>query len=113
MMAWSLRHSFLIFYSFNDTHVINIMALCKQEKEHKEGTNTPTHIGPTYTHVYIGLRGVPRIFGGGGVQGRTQDFRRGGGGVPRSAKEANKPNKRSTELKPRTCTHHRSMFRPY
>ena len=36
-------------------------------------------------------RGVPRIFGG------------GGGEVPRSAKQANKPNKRATELKPRTC----------
>ena len=35
-------------------------------------------------------RGVPRIFGG-------------GGGVPRSVKEANKPNKRATGLKPRTC----------
>ena len=32
------------------------------------------------------FRGVPRIFGGGGA---------------RSAKEANKPNKRATELKPR------------
>ena len=37
--------------------------------------------------------------------------RRGGG--PRSAKEANKPNKRATELKPRTCAHQGSMFRPY
>ena len=46
-----------------------------------------------------------------GRQGRTQDFRRGG--VPRSAKEANKPNKRATELKPRTCAHQGSMFRPY
>ena len=26
-----------------------------------------------------------------------------GGGVPRSVKEANKPNKRATGLKPRTC----------
>ena len=43
-------------------------------------------------------------------QGRTQDFRRG---VPRSAKQANKPNKRATELKPRTCTHQGSIFRLY
>ena len=52
-----------------------------------------------------------------------QDFRMGGaerrgggaergGGVPRSAKEANNPNKRTTELKPRTCVHQGSMFRP-
>ena len=47
-----------------------------------------------------------------GKQGRTQDFRRGGGG-PRSAKEANKPKKRATELKPRTCAHQGSIFRPY
>ena len=47
-------------------------------------------------------RGVPRIFGGGG-----------GGGLPRSAKEANKPNNRATELKPLTCAHQGSMFRPY
>ena len=52
-------------------------------------------------------------------QGRTRDFRRGGGvprgrgGGPRSAKEANKPNKRATELKPRPCAHQGSMFRPY
>ena len=44
-------------------------------------------------------------------QGRTQDFRSGGGGA-RSAKEANKPKKRATELKPRTCAHQGSMFRP-
>ena len=50
-------------------------------------------------------RGVGRIFGGG--------CRGGGGGVPRSAKEANKPNKRATELKPRPCAHQGSMFRPY
>ena len=43
------------------------------------------------------------------LQGRTQDFRRGGGA--RSAKQANKPNKRATELKPRTCAHQGSMFR--
>ena len=35
------------------------------------------------------------------------------GGVPRSAKQANKPNKRATELKPRTCAHQGSMLRPY
>ena len=46
-------------------------------------------------------RGVPRTFGGGGV------------GVPRSAKQANKPNKHATELKPRPCAHQGSMFRPY
>ena len=40
----------------------------------------------------------------------TQDLR--GGGVPRSAKQANKPNKRATELKPHPCTHQGSMFRP-
>ena len=50
-------------------------------------------------------------------QGRRQDFRRGGGaegggGVPRSAKEANNPNKRAAELKPRPCTHQGLMFRP-
>ena len=33
--------------------------------------------------------------------------------MPRSAKKANKPNKRATELKPRTCAHQGSMFRPY
>ena len=44
------------------------------------------------------LRGVPRIFVG---------------GVPRSAKEANKPNKRATELKPRPGAHQGSMCRPY
>ena len=60
----------------------------------------------------------------GKMQGRTQDFRRGGGGPrggggarggggrPRSAKQANKPNKRTTGLKPRTCAHQGSMFRP-
>ena len=37
----------------------------------------------------------------------------GGGGVPRPAKEANKQNKRTTELKPLTCAHQGSMFRPY
>ena len=37
----------------------------------------------------------------------------GGGGVPRSAKEANKPNKRATELKPGPCAHQGSIFRPY
>ena len=48
-------------------------------------------------------------------QGRTQDFRRRGaegGGVPRSAKEANNPNKRAAELKLRPCAHQGSMFRP-
>ena len=48
----------------------------------------------------VSLRGVPRIFGG-------------GGGVPRYAKQTNKPNKRATELKPLTCAHQGSMFRPY
>ena len=48
------------------------------------------------------IRGVARIFGGGC---------RGGGG-PRSAKEANNPNKRAAELKPRPCAHQGSMFRP-
>ena len=33
-----------------------------------------------------------------------------GGGGPRSPKEAKKPNKRATELKPRTCAHQGSMF---
>ena len=37
---------------------------------------------------------------------------RGGEGVPRSAKEAHNPNKRAAELKPRTCAHQESMFRP-
>ena len=39
-----------------------------------------------------------------------------GAGVPRSAKEANTPNKRASELTPRTwivCAHQGSMFRPY
>ena len=57
-------------------------------------------------------------------QGRTQDFRRGGGGAerrgggaergggPRSAKEANNPNKHATELKSCTCAHQGSIFRP-
>ena len=45
-------------------------------------------------------------------QGRTQDFRRGGW-VPRSAKQANNPNKRATDLTPRPGTHQGSMFRPY
>ena len=35
------------------------------------------------------------------------------GGGARSAKEANKANKRATELKPRPCVHQGSMFRPY
>ena len=90
-----------------------------------------------------GGRGVPRSFGvsgggvaeaypgvseGGGWPRRTQEFRRGGGGRgvprsfgggPRSTKQANKPNKpnkpnkRATELKPCTCAHQGSMFRPY
>ena len=52
-----------------------------------------------------------------GLQGRTQDFRRGGGaesggGGPRSTKEANNPNKHATELKSRTCAHQGSIFRP-
>ena len=47
-------------------------------------------------------RGVARIFGGGVPRG----------GVPRSAKEANNPNKRAAELKPRPCAHQGSMFRP-
>ena len=51
-------------------------------------------------------RGVARIFGGGG------GCRGVGGGVPRSAKEANNPNKRAAELKPRPCAHQGSMFRP-
>ena len=58
-----------------------------------------------YVCMYV-CRGVPRIFGEGGGE------RRGGGGGPRSAKEANKPNKRATGLKPRTCAHQGSMFRP-
>ena len=49
-----------------------------------------------------------------GQQGRTQDFRRGGGGgvvvVARSAKEANKPNKRATELKLSVCFVESSIF---
>ena len=49
--------------------------------------------------AYIMYRGVPRTFG------------RGGGA--RSAKEANKPNKRATELTSRTCAHQGSTFRPY
>ena len=51
---------------------------------------------------------MPRGWGGGGVPRGG-----GGGGGARSAKEANKPNKRATELKPRTCAHQGSMFRPY
>ena len=56
-------------------------------------------------------RGVRRIFGGGVPRG-GEGVQREGGGVPRSAKEANNPNKRATELKPRTCAHQGSMFRP-
>ena len=60
------------------------------------------HVGNKYKEggsILYGCRGVPRIFGG--------------GGMPRSAKQANKPNKRATELKPLTCAHQGSMFRPY
>ena len=53
--------------------------------------------------TFFNHRGVPRIWRGGP---------RGGGGGARSAKEANKPNKRATGLKPRTCAHQGSMFRP-
>ena len=42
------------------------------------------------------------------VQGRTQDFRGGG-----KIRQANKQTKRVTELKPPTCAHQGSMFRPY
>ena len=35
-----------------------------------------------------------------------------GGGVPRSAKQANKPNKRATELKPRPCAHRGQCLSP-
>ena len=55
-------------------------------------------ICPKYLVNLAIYRGVPRIFGG---------------GVPRSAKQANKPNKRATELNPRTCAHQGSMFRSY
>ena len=54
----------------------------------------------------------------GPLQGRTQDFRRGGGrarvggGVPRSPKEANQPNKHATGLKPRTCAHQGQCLGP-
>ena len=37
----------------------------------------------------------------------------GGGAERRRGGRANKPNKRATELKPRTCAHQGSMFRPY
>ena len=50
--------------------------------------------------------------GGGGCREEGRGCREGGGGVPRSTKEANNPNKRATELKPRTCAHQGSMFRP-
>ena len=36
----------------------------------------------------------------------------GGGGGARSAKQANKPNKRATELKPRTCAHQGQCLGP-
>ena len=45
------------------------------------------------------------------ITGAYPGFSEGGG--PRSAKQANQPNKRATELKPRTCAHQGSMFRPY
>ena len=45
--------------------------------------------------------------------GAYPGFSEGGGGLPRSAKEANNPNKRAIELKPRPCAHQGSMFRPY
>ena len=47
------------------------------------------------------------------ISGAYPGFSEGGGGVPRSAKQANKPNKRTTGLKPGTCAHQGSMFRPY
>ena len=59
----------------------------------------PSRRGAVYTGAYPGFSE-----GGGGAER--------GGGVPRSAKEANKPNKRATGLKPRTCAHQGSMFRP-
>ena len=40
-------------------------------------------------------------------QGRTQDFRKGGGGGE-IRQQTNKPNKRATELKP--CAHQGAMF---
>ena len=65
---------------------------------------------------HLSSRNLWSLVNKGHVQGRSQDFRRGGaeggGGVPRSAKEANNPNKRAAELKPRPCAHQGSMFRP-
>ena len=58
-----------------------------------------------YIHTCTYTRGVARIFGGGGGC-------RGGGGVPRSAKEANNPNKRAAELKPRPCAHQGQCLGP-
>ena len=61
-----------------------------------------------YDFIYLST-GVNNL----SVPGAYPGFSQGGGGVPRSAKEANTPNKRATELKPLTCAHQGSMFRPY
>ena len=47
--------------------------------------------------------------GGEGARGGGGGERRGGGDPP---KKLYKPNKRATGLKPRTCAHQGSMFRP-
>ena len=83
--------------------------------------NSPFHVNCIFLLVTVSLLYCALLRYYITYQGRTQDFRRGarrgggreeGGGVPRSAKEANKPNKRATGLKPRTCAHQGSMFRP-
>ena len=69
----------------------------------KHATPQPAFVDTSWRAGTL-YRGVARIFGG------------GGGGVPRvgprSAKEANNPNKRAAQLKPRPCAHQGSMFRP-
>ena len=80
-----------------------------------EQDNDKTNVEPVHSYDTFHTRFVwPGVKGFIGMQGRSQDFRRGvpRGGGPRSAKEANNPNKRAAELKPRPCAHQGSMFRP-
>ena len=97
---------------YNELRIANLERKIENMELERRRLNLIIHGVPerewhTRSRVNSLFRGVARIFGGGGVpRGR-------GGGVPRSPKEANKPNKRATELKPRTCAHQGSMFRPY
>ena len=85
----------------------------------RNGLGSPTcaqYCGTTQSNFLISLynyicsvvyQWIPR------TAGAYPGFSEGGGGLPRSAKEANKPKKRASELKPRTCAHQGSIFRPY